>query len=59
MENSGIYKIISPTNEIYIGYSNDIKRRWSTYKTGECEKQKKLFLSFITYGTSNHLFEII
>jgi len=28
---TGIYKIISPTNKIYIGQSIDIEKRWISY----------------------------
>jgi len=55
----GIYKITSPNNEIYIGQSIDIQKRFKTYKLLHCKKQILLYLSFKKYGVENHLFEII
>jgi len=56
---SGIYKITSPTNKIYIGESLNIERRWSHYKTLNCKQQHKLLNSFKKYGVINHKFEIL
>ena len=55
----GIYKIISPTNKIYIGQSIDIERRKKEYKKLKCKKQSKLYNSLKKYGWENHIFEII
>jgi group I intron endonuclease len=55
----GVYKIISPTNKIYVGSSKDIYKRWKTYKSLNCKSQKKLYASFLKYGVKNHKFEII
>lgn len=56
----GIYKIISPSNRIYIGQSVDIKKRWVNYKAlNHCNEQKKLYNSFLKYGVESHVFEII
>jgi group I intron endonuclease len=63
----GIYKIISPTNKIYIGQSKDIKSRWSAYKYFEREyecykknnKNSLILKSFKKYGYHNHKFEIL
>jgi len=57
---SGIYKITNPNNEIYIGQSSNINKRWKTYKRLEDVKtQPKLFNSLKKYGWENHKFEII
>lgn len=32
MQNKGIYKIVNPKGNTYIGQSNDIKKRFKTYK---------------------------
>lgn len=57
----GVYKITSPTGRIYIGQSLDIKRRWKQHK--KCDHKTsytvKLFRSFLKYGVSNHIFEIL
>jgi len=42
----GIYKIISPTNKIYIGQSTNIENRWIKYKCLDCKVQIKLYRSF-------------
>lgn len=56
----GIYKITSPKGKIYIGQSININRRWSEYlKLRRCEKQIRLYYSFLKYGPQNHKFEII
>lgn len=51
----GIYKITSPTNKVYIGQSNDIRRRILTYlepKGGS--SQVRLKASFNKYGIDLH-----
>jgi len=55
----GIYKIISPTNKIYIGQSTNIENRWIKYKCLDCKVQIKLYRSLIKHGYDNHTFEII
>lgn len=54
-----VYKIISPSNRIYVGSTINIKSRWAKYKRLECESQIKLYRSFLKYGVENHTFEII
>lgn len=56
---SGIYKITSPTNKIYIGQSMNVRRRLDQYKRLECKRQPKLYSSLSKYGFDNHIFEII
>lgn len=57
----GVYKIISPTNRIYIGQSLDVYSRWNEYKKlhSSCKGQVRLYRSFIKHGVENHTFEII
>lgn len=55
----GIYKIISPSNKIYVGQSTDIEKRFKGYKKLYCKKQVKLYNSLKKYGVENHKFEII
>lgn len=59
MKICGVYKITSPSGRIYIGSAKDIYRRWSYYKRLECERQPRLYNSFIKYGVENHTFEIV
>lgn len=56
----GIYKVVSPTNKIYIGQSIDIKKRWNEYhKLLNCKSQIRLYRSFLKHGVENHIFEVI
>jgi len=56
----GIYKITSPSNRIYIGQSIRLEERLLEYtKQKNCDRQPKLFNSFIKYGIENHKIEII
>ena len=54
-----IYKIVSPSNRVYIGQTISLQRRLSAYKRNDCKGQKRLFNSFNTYGFENHIFEVI
>ena len=56
---TGIYKITSPTNRVYIGQSVDIEDRWSDYKCLDCKSQTALYNSLLKYGWENHKFEIV
>jgi len=64
---TGIYKITSPNNKIYIGQSKDIYSRWNAYKyfqrDYDCYKKRNknslIFKSFKKYGYFNHKFEIL
>ena len=57
----GIYKITSPSNNIYIGQSINLERRLARYKSNlnSSKGQIRLNRSFIKYGVENHLFEIL
>ena len=55
----GIYKITSPSGKIYIGQSVCIERRLLSYQRHNCKGQIALYASFIKYGFSKHLFEVI
>lgn len=54
----GIYKIISPSNRVYIGQSINIEKRWKHHDTN-CKNLIKLGRSFRKYGKENHKFEIL
>lgn len=56
----GVYKITSPSGRVYIGSSNDIKRRWRTYRWKNwCGDQIRLHSSFKKYGIKAHEFKIL
>lgn len=58
MKISGIYKIVSPTNKVYIGQSWDIKARWSQHRR---EKNPKMAVirSLQKYGHESHSFSVL
>jgi len=56
----GIYKIVSPTDKVYVGQSTNIKKRFISYKSlNNSKKQRALHNSFKKHGITNHRFEII
>lgn len=56
---TGIYKVTSPNNKIYIGQSIDIDKRFKDYKSLKSRFQRLLHRSFLKYGADNHIFEIV
>jgi group I intron endonuclease len=56
---TGIYKITSPTNKVYIGQSINIEQRWKKYKDWVNHNQPKISRSILKYGYDKHIFEII
>ena len=55
-----IYKITNlVTNQVYIGQATNVESRFKDYKLRLAKGQPKLNESFLTYGTSNHKFEIL
>ena len=60
VKQSGIYKITSPSNKIYIGQSINLEKRLFDYqKYQKVGAQIRLKLSFQKYSVGNHSFEII
>ena len=56
----GIYKIVSPSEKIYVGQSIRIEERFLSYKNlSGVRGQKGLQNSFYKYGVENHIFEIL
>lgn len=56
----GIYKIISPTNRVYIGQSIDIEKRWKSYKANHnYHSQTRLKNSIDKYGIETHQFILL
>ena len=57
---SGIYKITSPTGNIYIGESENLKVRCKFYLTpNRIKKQRAIYNSLIKYSIGQHNIEII
>lgn len=54
-----IYKIISPSQRVYIGKSSRFKDRLRHYEALRCKDQPCLYNSFVKYGFKNHTIEII
>jgi len=60
LNKTGIYKIISPINKVYIGQALSIYKRWNYgYKNLQCQNQPKIYDSLKKYGWEQHKFEII
>lgn len=57
---TGIYRITSPSGNVYIGQSRDVRKRWNRYKDLKTtSKQPSVFRSFQKYGVENHIFEVV
>lgn len=56
---TGIYRIESPSNKIYIGQSVNIKNRWKQYRViKRWDAQPVIGNSFKKYGIDNHVFSV-
>lgn len=55
----GVYKITSPSGNIYIGQSLEIEKRFRRYRMCDCIGQPALYRSLKKYGHLNHQFQII
>lgn len=55
---TGIYKITSPSNKVYIGQSVNINKRWRQHRN-YISDNSRLYNSFDKYGVENHKFEVI
>jgi len=53
-----IYKIINPKGRIYIGKTNNFKKRLGDYRNVNCSNQKLVYKSLKKYGFQNHKIEI-
>jgi len=56
---TGIYKITSPSNKVYIGQSVNIERRLKWHKANTIKTNCKLGNSFKKHGIDKHLFEVL
>lgn len=56
---SGIYKITSPSGKIYIGQSNNIKRRMVEHLYRSNKSNCKLYTSIRKHGFDNHNIETL
>lgn len=54
-----IYKILSPSNKIYIGQTRRFKSRMSSYRNLSCESQHALHNSLVKYGFDAHKISIL
>lgn len=55
----GIYKITSPSGKIYIGQALNIRQRWGSHKSDFLKSKSKLHSSFVKYGFTNHIFQLV
>jgi group I intron endonuclease len=59
-QESGIYKIISPTGKIYIGETTNLKKRAKSYlNLNKIKNQRAIHNSLKTHGIESHLFEVV
>jgi group I intron endonuclease len=56
---TGVYKITSPSNKVYIGSSISINDRLTSYRNGHLPYQKKLSASLNKYTPQSHSFELL
>lgn len=57
---SGIYKITSPSNKIYIGESSNLNIRCKRYlNSNKIKGQKAIYNSILKYGSKSHEIEIL
>ena len=54
----GIYKITNPFNQVYIGQTTDILRRFRSHKNGH-NSNYHLMMSIKKHGFNNHKCEVI
>jgi group I intron endonuclease len=54
-----IYKIVNPKGRVYVGMTNNFRKRMGDYKNLNCGNQKLLFKSLNKYGFDNHEVSII
>jgi group I intron endonuclease len=56
----GVYKITSPTGNVYIGESHNLKQRCKSYLyPNKVKKQRAIYNSLILYGVESHNIEIL
>jgi group I intron endonuclease len=55
----GIYKILSPTEGVYIGQSWEIEKRRKKYSLGSCKNQNIIYNSIKCHGWAAHTFEVV
>jgi group I intron endonuclease len=55
----GVYRIISPLFNSYVGQSRNIKDRYRKYAAGDCRRQPKIYESIKKYGWDDHRFDIL
>ena len=59
-EESGIYKITSPTGRIYIGEAKCLRQRCLAYTNpNKVKKQRAIYNSLVKYGVESHKIEIL
>lgn len=59
MATCGIYSIVSPSFQSYVGQSLNIEGRFASYKRGQCKGQHRLYNSINKYGWDSHTSQIL
>lgn len=55
----GVYKIVNPNGEVYIGGTTNVFKRYGQYSGDSFKGQPRLLSSFQKYGKANHIFSLI
>ena len=55
----GVYVIVNPKKEIYVGSTKDLNKRFGQYSGKSFKGQRKLHNSFVFYGKSRHNFMVV
>lgn len=54
-----IYRLQSPSGNVYIGQTKHLNKRMSSYRNLKCKAQKALYRSLLKYGFDNHELYIV
>ena len=54
-----IYKLTAPNGKVYIGQTDNLRRRHTDYASGRCRGQKLLYNSIQKYGWDAHRVEVL
>jgi len=59
LDSSVIYKITSPSGNVYVGQTRSFRKRMNSYKNGYTKRQPILHRSIQKYGWNNHVVDIL
>lgn len=57
---AGVYRLTNlVSKEIYVGYSNNLEKRYKDYKHNRVKTQPLIYKSILTHGFQNHKFDVL